>query len=210
MNVKNLVLPTAEEAVSVWIHTFGFSRMRPEQLVNYRKNCQQMIAFKGTVMLHKTLPQCRIKSGYLMDCSPLMLRPEACTIRSIFLKIAVLTHRVDLDRVDEPKEDAADQISRPGTETIPLPRLVSSTLYVEGIPSDWTIRKVADIFCRFVGYRKVRLEVTKESMDQVGDPSVVGFVDFADPFCASTAMRILEDKFELHPYSSLRLRFSPS
>ncbi|WJX17095.1 endodeoxyribonuclease [Trifolium repens] len=71
-----------------------------------------------------------------------------------------------------------------------------------GIPSDWTIRKVADIFCRFVGYRKVRLEVTTESMDQVGDPSVVGFVDFADPFCASTAMSVLEDNFELHPYSS--------
>ncbi|KAK2453815.1 RNA-binding protein [Trifolium repens] len=95
----------------------------------------------------------------------------------------------DMKRVDETKEDAADQISRPGTETIPLPQLVSSALYVEGIPSDWTIRKVADVFCRFVGYRKVRLEVINESMDQVGDPSVVGIVD---PFCASIAMSVLE------------------
>jgi hypothetical protein len=30
------------------------------QIVNYRKNCQQMMAFKGTVMLHKTVPQCRV------------------------------------------------------------------------------------------------------------------------------------------------------
>ncbi|GAU41927.1 hypothetical protein TSUD_25680, partial [Trifolium subterraneum] len=31
LNVKNLVLPAAEEAVSIWINKFGFSRMRPEQ-----------------------------------------------------------------------------------------------------------------------------------------------------------------------------------
>jgi hypothetical protein len=30
--VKNLVLPAAEEAVSIWINKFGFSRMRPEQV----------------------------------------------------------------------------------------------------------------------------------------------------------------------------------
>ncbi|XP_045808340.1 increased DNA methylation 1-like [Trifolium pratense] len=60
LNVKNLVLPAAEEAVSIWINKFGFSRMRPEQLVSYRKNCQQMMAFKGTVMLHKAVPQCRV------------------------------------------------------------------------------------------------------------------------------------------------------
>ncbi|CAI8602516.1 unnamed protein product [Vicia faba] len=60
LNVKNLVLPAAEEAESIWKNKFGFSRMKFEQLTNYRKNCQQMMAFKGTVMLHKTVPLCRV------------------------------------------------------------------------------------------------------------------------------------------------------
>ncbi|XP_057424121.1 increased DNA methylation 1-like isoform X2 [Lotus japonicus] len=60
LSVKNLVLPAAEEAESIWIHKFGFSKMEPDQLTNYRKNYCQMMAFKGTVMLHKTVPQCRV------------------------------------------------------------------------------------------------------------------------------------------------------
>lgn len=60
LNVKNLVLPAAEEAESIWKYKFGFSRTKPEQLTNFRKNCQQLMAFKGTVMLHKSVPRCRI------------------------------------------------------------------------------------------------------------------------------------------------------
>ncbi|KAK7345466.1 hypothetical protein VNO77_16070 [Canavalia gladiata] len=60
LNVKNLVLPAAEDAESIWLDKFGFSKMKPDQLTNYRMNCLQMMAFKGTVMLHKTVPQCRI------------------------------------------------------------------------------------------------------------------------------------------------------
>ncbi|XP_020960129.1 uncharacterized protein LOC107648256 isoform X2 [Arachis ipaensis] len=60
LNVKNLVLPAAEEAESIWTDKFGFSKMIPDQLISYRKNCHQMVTFKGTNMLHKTVPPCRI------------------------------------------------------------------------------------------------------------------------------------------------------
>ncbi|KAL2992635.1 hypothetical protein AAZX31_10G058900 [Glycine max] len=60
LNVKNLVLPAAEEAASIWTEKFGFSKMKPNQLTNYRMNCHQIMAFKGTNMLHKTVPQCRV------------------------------------------------------------------------------------------------------------------------------------------------------
>lgn len=38
-----------------------------------------------------------------------------------------------------------DAVSRPGPETVPLPPDASSTLYVEGLPSDSTRREVARI-----------------------------------------------------------------
>ncbi|XP_061337691.1 uncharacterized protein LOC133284642 [Gastrolobium bilobum] len=60
LNVKNLVLPAAEEAESIWTDNFGFSKMKPDEITNYRKNYHQIMAFKGTIMLHKTVPQCRV------------------------------------------------------------------------------------------------------------------------------------------------------
>ncbi|RZB48616.1 Increased DNA methylation 1 isoform B [Glycine soja] len=60
LNVKNLVLPAAEEAESIWTDKFGFSKMNPDELTNYRKNCHQMVSFKGTNMLHKMVPSCRV------------------------------------------------------------------------------------------------------------------------------------------------------
>ncbi|KAK7284960.1 hypothetical protein RJT34_19714 [Clitoria ternatea] len=59
LNVKNLMLPAAEEAESIWTDKFGFSKMQPDQLTNYRKNCNQIVTFKGTNMLHKMVPPCR-------------------------------------------------------------------------------------------------------------------------------------------------------
>nr|XP_027188070.1 uncharacterized protein LOC101515204 isoform X1 [Cicer arietinum]XP_027188071.1 uncharacterized protein LOC101515204 isoform X1 [Cicer arietinum] len=60
MKVKNLVLPAAEEAQSIWTDKFGLSKMKPEQLTNYRKNCSQFVNFQGTNMLHKMVPPCRV------------------------------------------------------------------------------------------------------------------------------------------------------
>ncbi|RYR06528.1 hypothetical protein Ahy_B05g073855 isoform A [Arachis hypogaea] len=116
-----------------------------------------------------------------------------------------------------------DAVSRPGPETVPLPPDASSTLYVEGLPSDSKRREVAlliqfftfldvilDIFRPFVGYREVRL-VSKESKHRGGDPLILCFVDFANPACAATAMSALQGYKvdELNPESShLRLQFS--
>ncbi|KAG4959579.1 hypothetical protein JHK87_036212 [Glycine soja] len=86
LNVKNLVLPAAEEAESIWTEKFGFSKMKLDQLAalfvtkthpsskndrslivlqltNYRMNCHQIMAFKGTNMLHKTVPRCRVTNS---------------------------------------------------------------------------------------------------------------------------------------------------
>ncbi|XP_020234494.1 RNA-binding protein 2 isoform X1 [Cajanus cajan] len=103
-----------------------------------------------------------------------------------------------------------DAASRPGPETVPLPPDASSTLYVEGLPSDSTRREVAHIFRPFVGYREVRL-VSKESKHRGGDPLILCFVDFANPACAATALSALQGYKvdELNPESShLRLQFS--
>lgn len=103
-----------------------------------------------------------------------------------------------------------DALSRPGPETSPLPPDASSTLYVEGLPSDSTKREVAHIFRPFVGYREVRL-VTKESKVRGGDPLILCFVDFANPACAATALSALQgyQVDELNPESNhLRLQFS--
>ncbi|MED6144930.1 DNA-binding protein jumonji/rbp2/SMCY [Stylosanthes scabra] len=103
-----------------------------------------------------------------------------------------------------------DAVSRPGPETVPLPPDASSTLYVEGLPSDSTRREVAHIFRPFVGYREVRL-VSKESKRRGGDPLILCFVDFANPACAATALSALQGYKvdELNPESNhLRLQFS--
>ncbi|CAL5194133.1 unnamed protein product [Lathyrus oleraceus] len=64
MKVKNLVLPAAEEAQSIWIDKFGFSKIKPDQLTSYRRDCNQFVNFKGTNMLHKMVPPCRIINNH--------------------------------------------------------------------------------------------------------------------------------------------------
>ncbi|OAY38104.1 uncharacterized protein LOC110626469 isoform X2 [Manihot esculenta] len=59
LNVKNLVLPAAEEAESIWTNKFGFSKLTPEEFLKFRKNYQMMV-FQGTSMLQKLVPKCRI------------------------------------------------------------------------------------------------------------------------------------------------------
>lgn len=60
LNVKSFVLPATDEAKSIWTEKFGFNKIPEQQLLNYRKLCWQMIAFKGTSMLEKPVPKCRI------------------------------------------------------------------------------------------------------------------------------------------------------
>ncbi|XP_023539466.1 uncharacterized protein LOC111800114 isoform X2 [Cucurbita pepo subsp. pepo] len=65
LNVKCLVLPAAEEAESIWTEKFGFERIKPDQLSCYRRTCCQMVTFKGTSMLQKMVPSCRVAGAPL-------------------------------------------------------------------------------------------------------------------------------------------------
>ncbi|KAE8699829.1 MEG5 [Hibiscus syriacus] len=91
-----------------------------------------------------------------------------------------------------------------------LPSDASSTLYVEGLPSDCTRREVSHIFCPFVGYKEVRL-VTKEPRYPGGDPIKLCFVDFVSPSHAATSMDALQgyifDEND-HELVKLRLQFA--
>lgn len=54
MDVKNLVLPAAEEAESIWTKKLGFRKMSEERLLKYMREVQLTI-FKGTAMLEKAV-----------------------------------------------------------------------------------------------------------------------------------------------------------
>ncbi|XP_055806826.1 uncharacterized protein LOC129875540 isoform X2 [Solanum dulcamara] len=56
MHVKNLVLPAAEEAKSIWTNKLGFRKMTDERYLKYSRDFQLTI-FKGTSMLEKEVPQ---------------------------------------------------------------------------------------------------------------------------------------------------------
>ncbi|XVE76081.1 hypothetical protein DITRI_Ditri12bG0144300 [Diplodiscus trichospermus] len=60
LNVKNIVLPAAEEAESIWTDKFGFKKLTPDQLSKYKNSCCPMVIFKGTSMLQKEIPPCRV------------------------------------------------------------------------------------------------------------------------------------------------------
>ncbi|XP_023638632.1 increased DNA methylation 1 isoform X2 [Capsella rubella] len=55
LNVENLLLPAAEEAESIWIKKFGFTKMTEHQLQKYQREVQ-LTVFKGTSMLEKKVP----------------------------------------------------------------------------------------------------------------------------------------------------------
>ncbi|KAH9780227.1 hypothetical protein KPL71_008005 [Citrus sinensis] len=89
-----------------------------------------------------------------------------------------------------------------GRSEVPLPPDASSTLFVEGLPSDCSRREVAHIFRPFVGYKEVRL-VSKESRHPGGDPLILCFVDFVSPAHAATAMDALQGQSNIIFLSNL-------
>ncbi|KAM7468244.1 hypothetical protein LguiB_015806 [Lonicera macranthoides] len=60
LKVKTLVLPAAEVAESIWTNKFRFKKISPQQLMEYSTDFRQMLTFKGTSMLEKPVPSCRI------------------------------------------------------------------------------------------------------------------------------------------------------
>ncbi|RCV12608.1 hypothetical protein SEVIR_2G292900v4 [Setaria viridis] len=88
-----------------------------------------------------------------------------------------------------------------------LPKDATSTIYVDGLPTNTTRREVAHIFRQYMGYREVRL-VNKGSSRHL-----ICFVDFATPAHAFLAMRTLQGyKFDEQDHHSrnLNLQFSHS
>ncbi|KNA19199.1 hypothetical protein SOVF_063830 [Spinacia oleracea] len=62
LKVEKLVLPAAENAISMWVDKFGFRDMSSENLLKYTRFFQ-LTEFSGTVMLEKQVEQQQ------MDCS---------------------------------------------------------------------------------------------------------------------------------------------
>ncbi|GKV26237.1 hypothetical protein SLEP1_g35580 [Rubroshorea leprosula] len=61
LKVKNLVLPAADEAESIWTKKFGFKKMPLDEVNKYKSDYQMMI-FQGTSMLWKPVPGILLKS----------------------------------------------------------------------------------------------------------------------------------------------------
>ncbi|OAY67947.1 RNA-binding protein 1 [Ananas comosus] len=108
---------------------------------------------------------------------------------------------------------ANQRIMAGGRPELPsLPPDASSTLFVEGLPSNCTRREVSHIFRPFVGFREVRL-VNREPRHPGGDPHILCFVDFSTPAQAAVALDALQGyKFDEHDRESpnMRLQFSRS
>ncbi|KAJ6340694.1 hypothetical protein OIU77_008450 [Salix suchowensis] len=98
----------------------------------------------------------------------------------------------------DPGTSVKDRSMRTGSgrSEVSLPLDASSTLFVEGLPSDCTRREVSHIFRPFVGYKEVRL-VSKESRNPGGDPLVLCFVDFLSPAHAATSMDALQGELNM-------------
>ncbi|RHN75371.1 putative histone acetyltransferase chromatin regulator PHD family [Medicago truncatula] len=55
LSVKNLVLPAADEAESIWTNKFGFTKLEHDEINNYKKFYHMMI-FQGTSVLQRPVP----------------------------------------------------------------------------------------------------------------------------------------------------------
>lgn len=109
-----------------------------------------------------------------------------------------------------PLDDRRAISARQEAPPLPLPPDASSTLYVEGLPSNCTRREVSHIFRPFVGYREVRL-VNKEPKHKEGSTHILCFVDFASPAHAAVALDALQGyRLDDHDRDSsvLRLQFA--
>ncbi|GAV89240.1 PHD domain-containing protein [Cephalotus follicularis] len=65
LNVRNFVLPAADEAESIWTSKFGFNKMTQDELNKFRRVYYQLMIFEGTTMLQKSVPNCQV--GLALD-----------------------------------------------------------------------------------------------------------------------------------------------
>ncbi|KAG2319608.1 hypothetical protein Bca52824_012821 [Brassica carinata] len=109
-------------------------------------------------------------------------------------------------------------VGGPSRELLRLSPDASNSLFVEGLPSDCSMREVAHIFRPFSGYKEVRLVKQVRFffffffyMHRNGDPIALCFVDFENSACAATARNALQGyrMDEEEPDSEiLRIQFS--
>ncbi|KAJ0497492.1 putative histone acetyltransferase chromatin regulator PHD family [Helianthus annuus] len=59
LRVKKLVIPAARDAKGMWMKKFGFRRVPPKELAKYRQTQTSMVAFQGTTLLQRDVPQGR-------------------------------------------------------------------------------------------------------------------------------------------------------
>ncbi|XP_076950112.1 increased DNA methylation 1-like [Bidens hawaiensis] len=55
LKIKNIVLPAADDARSMWTQRFGFEMIAPDQLNELRQSCPAIMTFQGTSLLQKEL-----------------------------------------------------------------------------------------------------------------------------------------------------------
>merc|ERR1719253_492373 len=81
----------------------------------------------------------------------------------------------------------------PNYQMTQLPRDASSTLYVEGLPSDATEREVANVFRRFEGhgYQSIRM-LARESSKTPGKNLYLCFVEFDNPHQATSCLNQMQ------------------
>ncbi|XP_076938160.1 increased DNA methylation 1-like [Bidens hawaiensis] len=57
LNVKKLVVPAAEEVIAMWCNKFGLRKVTPIEQNEYMQKHTSMVAFTGTSLLEKEVPE---------------------------------------------------------------------------------------------------------------------------------------------------------
>ncbi|KAL4592100.1 hypothetical protein LXL04_005084 [Taraxacum kok-saghyz] len=57
LKIKKMLVPAAENVKSMWVDKFDFEKVTPRQLSEYRQTFTSMVAFQGTCLLEKEVPQ---------------------------------------------------------------------------------------------------------------------------------------------------------
>jgi len=91
-----------------------------------------------------------------------------------------------------------------------LPAEASSTLFVEGLPSDATVREVGHIFRPYAGFQSLRI-VPKESKTDPAKVFSLCFVEYDSKLQSSTAMHALQGyRMDTSDQHGLRISYARS
>ncbi|KAK1429434.1 hypothetical protein QVD17_11643 [Tagetes erecta] len=57
LKIKKLVIPAADDVIPMWTNKFGFKKIPLKMVAQYRETQTSMVAFKGTTLLQRNVPQ---------------------------------------------------------------------------------------------------------------------------------------------------------